>query len=142
MKNKAYGFELEPGDTHPDDFEYGKEFIAIVHGRKLPRTYNVIYCASCGKQIKAKYMKAMGKDCHKYHKNSQYRLQGQSAFNQAVNCTNLCRYDGLKLSSLGNQNSAKKKVRPFSEQVPTWTAAQIRSVSAFINDPASKIIRG
>jgi len=143
MSLTSGGFVLEAGDTHPNDFEYGREFVAIVHGKPLKRKYNVIYCEACSNQILAKYMPAIKKDLYKYPVGSQYRLQGGSAFNQTINCSDACRFVRLKTINQGNINSSKiKKPKPFSKQVPPWTAAQIRSVNAFISDPASKILRG
>ena len=136
-------FILDKNDTPLNEIITGSQSLPMVHGRLLERNFDVIHCDYCGKQILPQHVKCLDKDKDKYESGHNYRLISDSAFNQKVNCDNVCRNNGLKKNKASGyvRKNEKKSTKTISQQVKPWTPEQLKKVGKFIFNPSSQILR-
>ena len=108
-------YELEPGDTKQSEMIYGRKFFAMVHGNLLERSFNVIYCKFCKKQILAKHIKCLPKDVARFDKpEHRYMLINSGRFNGSTYCDTVCQYGGIRKRTETKPDKPHVKTKPFA----------------------------
>ena len=130
-------FNLEPGDTKPEDFIYGREFTVILHGKALPRNFRIIYCPTCNNQIKAGHVDAPPSAANNLKEGHKYTLDSDSRFNKKVFCCKKCAGHSLKV----DKSKHVKTKPPQGYQTPVWTPEQLKRVARYIYNPAGAVLR-